>query len=112
MSQQAYILKSTDGTYIAASNGGQALRLTPCETLDDVARYVVNSQRIPVRDLPPYFDAENPDWRPISDYDFAVLKTLVTKEEADEITEKSESQGFLSGLSSRIPVLMTILRIK
>ena len=112
MSQQAYILKNTEGTYVAVSNGGQAIRVTPCETIDDVAQYIVSSQRIPVRDLPPYFNKDNfsPDFRPVSDYDFEVLKNLVTQEEADEITEKSESQGFLSGLS-KIPALTFILRI-
>jgi len=113
MSQQAYILQSREGTYVAVSNGGQAIRVTPCETIDDVVNYLIKSQRTPIRDYPPYLDAKRAeDFKPVTDYDFAVLNSLVSAEEANDVMEKSESPSFLSGISSRIPVLMAILRIK
>jgi len=62
MSQQAYILQNRDGTYAAISNGGQAIRVTPCETIDDLARYIVNSQRKPVKDMPPYFKSDSSEF--------------------------------------------------
>lgn len=109
---KAYLLQSEDGTYAVVSNGGQAIRITPCETIDDVARYIVNSQRIPVRDFPPGFKANDySGWRPISFYNFEVLSALVTEEEANEVIEKSESPSFLSNVSSKIPALMSILHI-
>ena len=111
MSQQAYILQNAEGTYAVVSNGGQAIRVTPCETIDDVSSYLVKSQRTPVRDLPPYFSRDDSGFKPISDYDFAVLNTLVTQEEADAIIEKDESSGFLSGIGGKFPALMAILHI-
>jgi hypothetical protein len=111
MSQQAYILRNKDGTYVTVSNGGQAIHITPFETIDDVAHYIVNTQRIPIRDMPPYLNGQNAGFRPVSDYDFEVLKTLVTQEDADEITDKGASARFLSSIGDRIPALMSILRI-
>lgn len=116
MSQQAhkaYILRGQDGTYVVVSNGGQAVRLNSYETIDDVARYIIKSQRVPVRDLPPQF-AGGYNWKPISDFDFTVLSTLITEAEAIEANEmvRDEGEGFLSNIGSKIPALLSILHIK